>query len=178
MNPWVVFDMDGVLADTERVVRWSYAQVGVTMPDTAWGEPWENWLYDLVGADEAERLHDRKTEVYARALQVPGSIEPLAGATTAKRLLGGAYHVRFLTSASSRAAESVLRQVGLPIGLLAGTGCGTPMKGAVLRSLSDTGLYIDDLAVGATIAETADWDFLAFTNDARRMMEDIDVWTQ
>ena len=64
-EPFVVFDVDGVLVDTRELVVQAYRDVGVEMPENAWGLPWHEWLPALVGDDgRAAELHREKTRRY------------------------------------------------------------------------------------------------------------------
>src|SRR5690554_4950980 len=54
----ICFDIDGTLVDTRELNLRAYAQVGVEIPDDAWGRRWQEWLPEVVGdPDRAIELH-------------------------------------------------------------------------------------------------------------------------
>lgn len=61
-----IFDMDGTLVDSREAVRLAYLEVGIVMPDNAWGKRWQEWLpqaCEPLGLDP-KRVRERKQEVY------------------------------------------------------------------------------------------------------------------
>lgn len=64
-NVLVVFDMDGVLFDSEQVVLESYREAGAdTHGDMPIGLTWAQWLVPILGHQAAMELHDEKNRIY------------------------------------------------------------------------------------------------------------------
>ena len=171
------FDVDGVIADTHALVRLAYRRAGVEMPIEAWGRPWREWLIELCGdADKAHHIHSRKTRFYTGMLQ-EGLATPLPACNVVRRLVAMRHDVHLITSASPAAATALLLAVGLPLKILYGSGLTKVMKVDALCKLDKCGTYIDDMAVGADIADAAGWSFVRYEGqDERRLMEDL--WMQ
>lgn len=100
----VTFDMDGVLADTEKAVRKAYWAVGVEMPANAWGMPADEWLPGLVGR-QADDIHLAKTLVYPAVLSQFG--RELAGGEVLRHIRNDGHDVAIVTHASVEAAKTV-----------------------------------------------------------------------
>lgn len=95
----VTFDMDGVIADTREAVREAYRQVGVEMPDEAWGRPAHEWV--------SERQHLLKQQIYPQVLTAVG-VRRLAGAQVISWLQRDGYRVAVVTNAAYQSATAVL----------------------------------------------------------------------
>lgn len=156
-----VFDLDGVLADTEHLVRLAYEMNGVIMPDDAWGKPAREWI-----PDDYTKVQKRKNETYGELLRQPGAAEmialPWASIAPGFHELGMPCYV--LTGASLAATRMVLECLGLTdIIQIAGTGCTTRMKEDRLRRMvpgHPLGWYIDDKD-GVTVPDG--WRFIRWT---------------
>lgn len=175
----VIFDIDGVIADTREAVADAYREAGVIMPDEAWGHPWPVWLPALVGEEEAPRIHRKKTVAYTRLL-ASGAAHPLAGAEVALWLLDRDVDVGFVTGASHWAARGVLRAVGIDPDLVFATECSIDDKVIALQHFAPTGgVYVDDdELLGPRIAERSGWNLIRFVNEVGRLTEDILKWMQ
>tara|TARA_R110000824_G_scaffold58288_1_gene157709 strand:- start:3433 stop:3933 length:501 start_codon:yes stop_codon:yes gene_type:complete len=57
-----LFDLDGTLVNTRLAVKEAYRQVGIEMPDDAWGKPWTEWLNNKFA-------HDAKAKIYPDVLK-------------------------------------------------------------------------------------------------------------
>lgn len=142
-----VFDLDGVIADTHDAVRAAYHEVGVDMPDDAWGKPWVDWLVDLVGGDrtKAESLHSMKTVEYRRMIRMGRVIELPAAAVV--RELGGRAIV--VTSSARSTAGILLDVLGIGKDRLHGAYMTLERRADVLKYyVSANGanlVYVDDL---------------------------------
>lgn len=99
------FDVDGVLIDSKSLVARCYEQVGVTMPEGAWGKPWHEWLDD-------GRKHERKTNLYVEAIE-DGEATWLDGRDIVAYYLRKGSPVCFVTGASLRAFSAIYRASGL-----------------------------------------------------------------
>lgn len=174
---YVVFDVDGCVADTEAAVREAYWRAGVTMPDSAWGKRASDWLLEEVFGDEAlyRRTRDTKQAAY-RELIAKGWVKPLPAAQVAHDLHDDGMKVRFITSGTEEVAREVLKTVGHDPELLIGGGLDGHGKVGMLRSLG-SGVYVDDQPAGEIVAVTAGWGFVLCKNDIGRLTEDIREWT-
>ena len=148
-----VFDMDGTLVDSRDAVRASYADVGITMPDDAWGKPWRHWLPQLCSrsTELAQEVHQNKNEAYMRRI---GQVRPLPLARSLA-LLHGRIGMRtaVVTGASHAAAHHILTKIiGVAIepeehGVLLSTEQDLSGKAhaiAAFASVHDEGIYYDD----------------------------------
>jgi phosphoglycolate phosphatase-like HAD superfamily hydrolase len=113
----LAFDVDGTIADTRDLSAKAYAEVGVAVPDGAWGVRWQVWLTDLLGGDleRATDTHARKTAIYASVLR-QADLRPLvlpAGRLAYTHLAGGRRPVRYLTAGSSHTATILLARLGI-----------------------------------------------------------------
>lgn len=153
-----VFDLDGVLADTESTVRLAYEMNGQHMPEDAWGKPASDWI-----PDDYIKVQRAKNKTYAELLRQPGMGEmislPWAHIVPGLHELGMPCFT--LTGASLDATRTVLEVLGLEeIVQIAGTGCTTRMKEDRLRRMSGDhplGWYIDDQD-GVTVPDG--WRFM------------------
>ena len=148
MSRLAVFDLDGVLADTRATVRAAYREVGVEMPDDAWGRPWTEWLVDAVGGDvtKAESLHSQKTVEYRRLLRTDGVVELPAG--TVARELGDRAVV--VTSSARSSALLILDSLWIPLTRLVGAYLDLNRRVDIISYLASCNggdvVYLDDLA--------------------------------
>jgi len=174
----VVFDVDGVVADTQAIVKEAYASVGVSLPDDAWGRPWREWLPDAVGKRDPEIVHTAKTAAYEAMLRRPHALRPLAGATVARILYGQGHFVGYLTGASERAARAVLDEVGAP-GRIIRAECSTADKIKELHGYGGA-VYVDDTWDSAfrTASHFRFVHFHAMNDPQQLMKENQDIWTQ
>lgn len=156
-------DIDGVLIDSRELVRQSYRNVGVIMPDEAWGHPWRTWLPDAVGSlDKAESLHARKTEAYIDVLASGAVVEhalPFASIAVALQASPGV-RVFYVTGAAEPVAKTILTELGLDPEALLAAGISTDDRLEVLKSIAATGTYIDDRQEGREPALAAGWKFI------------------
>lgn len=116
--PLVCFDVDGTLADTRELNRRAYADVGISIPDHAWGLPWHQWLPGLCGSTErARQVHARKIVRYTTILQeVPAHQVALPPAHVARLLearSGEVNTVMYATAGHRRTARRVRDKLGL-----------------------------------------------------------------
>lgn len=112
----ISFDLDGVLLDSEPLVRRAYARAGITLNDDAWryawGKSWAEWLPPLVGGCfEARTIHEAKNRAYARIIR-DATIEATTAHTLAAELQKEDGFV-VTTCASVFAANIVLERLGL-----------------------------------------------------------------
>lgn len=98
---YFVFDLDGTLLDSRDAVRRAYLEVGVTMPDDAWGTPWQSWC----GIEE----HSAKVRVYQRMLDA-GEVPTLPSIDVVRELLAAKERVAILTGASHEALATFIKR--------------------------------------------------------------------
>lgn len=188
MNAYV-FDFDGVLVDTEALVRKAYREVGVTMPEGAWGKPWWMWLDD-------PSAHARKTVRYVEMIRNGelslGLLPPL---DVAVRLMREGASVFILTGASREVVTAFqqtyaddLRDPPIPI---LDTSCDFAQKLNCLLSLSDCYervVYVDDdrqtcedLNIGWSnrirVVHYERYTDPSYEAEARRVYQEVMRWT-
>lgn len=157
------FDIDGVIADTRDAVHAAYLQAGIWQPDDAWGISWKRWLPALT--DSPEAVHAAKQRAYEEMLRDGYRLKKLPGCDMAHELIDAGHRVYFVTAASMRSAQAVLRHCGLPTIMLAGSELTPEARVGVLaqlRSLTQDASYhsyVDDREEGAEIAADAGWLF-------------------
>lgn len=150
----VVFDIDGVIIDSKEMVREAYRRVGVTMPESAWGKPWMDWLPKSVSVPRhAYRVHSAKNAEYFDLIKNDGLIT-LPGNDFAHMVRSeGIGDVMFLTGASQRSAELILETLGHGYKSILGHSKSREGKiAALLRHKNRTGgriVYIDDDEIAA-----------------------------
>ena len=131
----VAFDLDGTLVDSREAVELAYRIAGVTMPDGAWGKPWQEWLDD-------PDVHCRKTIIYINLIQL-GKVN--VNAEVKKWITRSNIHPVVLTGASETAAVMLLNQMFQPSEFtVAGTSMSTAAKIAYLQSHTEISTYVDD----------------------------------
>lgn len=157
-----VFDIDGVLIASRRLVTYAYQAAGVEMPDAAWGLPWQEWLPDLLGDyDAAGRAHEAKTRVYLEMLEDDLSTFRLPSADIAAGLeRSRPSSVSYITGASPKAARAVLGRLGLDSSRLIGSEVPVSARAPYLRIIGERGVYFDDRREGADAAADAGWQFM------------------
>lgn len=118
----VLFDMDGLLLDSERLCRAAFLRVAPDRPDVAQFYPWlighrgqtnRQQLADWLGSQaQATRLYDRWGDELAGVLAGPIPLKP--GAAELLRLLHGqGMPLAVVTSTRRAKAEAALRRAGL-----------------------------------------------------------------
>lgn len=174
----IVFDVDGVIADSRRLVRECYDDAGVDMPDDAWGRPWHEWLDD-------EHVHARKNQLYIEAVKA-GRLPILDGAEVVRHFLAQEARVGFATGSSYLAFVAVYRQSSLydlvcDVGqrIWWRVGCTTRDKIVTLRKWHAK-VYVDDNEeLGERIAEAAGCKFVHYVpGRPDEIIERISAWTQ
>lgn len=162
MKHWLS-DIDGVLIDSRELVRESYWRVGISMPLEAWGHPWKTWLPAAVGSyDLAAKLHARKTEEYVDVLKsgaVRKNALPFARIVSALESTSS-NSVYYVTGAADEVAKTILTELDLNVDALLGSGVSTDERFGIMRSIDDTGTYIDDRFEGHRPAMLAGWGFI------------------
>lgn len=153
------FDLDGTLVDTREAVRQAYLCAGVSMPDEAWGLPWETWLEDPAA-------HDRKNAAYPDCLRRYAVKLPLLDVC---RRLGGVV----ITGASAGAVSAIKVAFDCPDLAVALTGARRAEKLDFLQTVAAAsqtmldlvqsnndglpakfrGVYVDDDPVTRTLIE-------------------------
>lgn len=176
----IVFDLDGVLVDTRPLVVKAYQAAGVTMPQTAWGHSWREWLIDVYSGDEerAVQVHERKIKAYEEILRtVP--IPRLACADVARASLDMDVWTYVLTSATYRTTKIILDRIGLTDMRVLAAECTIPEKAFALRTIPRLGFYLDDNPrLGREVVRSAPgWRLLEYRPDIpkRKILEA--VWT-
>ena len=118
----LIFDLDGLLADTEKLHRRSYQDVfeelGLSLPDQHYDE---HWIRDGKGIVEylavnhlplsVDEIRAKKAERYDRLVR--GSAEPMPGAISALERLRPQLRIALATSSYSDAALAVLQTLGI-----------------------------------------------------------------
>lgn len=112
MTLFLCSDVDGTIIDSRALVRRAYAEVGVDMPDDAWGRPWNEWLIELVGsARGADLIHNAKIYAYERLLHRAdiGELE-LPAAAVVRDVLScfGPRSVQYLTAGTYLTARTAV----------------------------------------------------------------------
>lgn len=118
----LIFDLDGLLADTERLHRKAYQDVlgglGITVTDQQYDTHWirhGRGIADFIAEHclgiDPDITRSAKADVY-RAL-VLSSVEPMPGALSALNRLHGHRTLALATSSSPDGAYAVLRTLGI-----------------------------------------------------------------
>lgn len=156
-------DIDGVIVDSKVLVRESYKAVGIDMPIEAWGHPWKTWLPAAVGSYElAEQLHKKKTDAYVDVLLSGAARESALPFTQIVRALerDRGTKVFYVTGAAHKAAVAILNELGLRVENLLASSVTTAEREQLLKSIADTGVYVDDRIEGQAPAHAAGWRFI------------------
>ena len=118
----VIFDLDGLLADTEKLHRTAYQEAceefGYVLPDQHYDD---HWIRDGKGIVEylaarqlslsADEIRARKAKRYERLVR--SSAEPMPGAIAALDLLRTKLRIALATSSYRDAAYAVLQTLGI-----------------------------------------------------------------
>lgn len=94
------FDLDGTLVDNKALVMRAYSEVGVAVPEGAWGKPWRAWLDDPL-------LHHKKNVRYLELIE-QGFIETTSAYDY---VVKHNIHPVVLTGASDVAAAAILERL-------------------------------------------------------------------
>lgn len=151
MKHSVSFDIDGTLIDTKQLNRDAYYQVGVDVPDYAFGLRWQTWLPNVVGSmSKAEEIHTRKVRIYIAKLRDVNInhyiLEPTYLARSLLRRTD--IEVKFLTSGTVTTANIILQRLNIraPLaGNLSYEARRLLLHSSVLGTNGSV-VYIDDLA--------------------------------
>lgn len=153
--PVSVFDIDGCLADTLHLVRWSYISAGADATDEDVRRPWHEWLPYKV--DDVPEVRRRKADIYL-ALLGSAPVRRLPAGDLADELVRAGERVLAVSSASPRVTPAVMRSVGLEHVPLVTVEVRPHQRPTFLRLCDATGTYYDDdaVTVAAVVAQT-DW---------------------
>lgn len=142
---YLYFDVDGTVVNTRHLVARAYADVGVTMPDHAWGVRWEDWLIDYFDGDveRARKIHRLKGDRYSTLLlRYDSKTYELPAARIARVAILGGHCVRYLTAGTATTAINALSRLGISSQL---TGHLTyEERLAHLRRAPHGAIYLDD----------------------------------
>jgi len=117
----VIFDLDGLLADTEALHRGAYKEVfsalGVELSDEEYEDHWIRWGRGIdafveqrdLGIDP-QLIRRRKARLYEE--RVRSGVEPMPGARELLRLLEGKKRLALATSSYPKDASAVLDVLG------------------------------------------------------------------
>lgn len=156
-------DIDGVLIDSRQLVREAYRKVGVNMPDEAWGHPWQMWLPSVTGSlENARKAHSAKTLAYVDVIRGGAALEnklPYADILLSLEAMFPG-DVTYVTGAAKDAADAILEALNLNPKALLACSVSTAERVDILRSIADTGVYIDDRIDGQAPAREAGWKFV------------------
>jgi len=159
----IAWDCDGVLFDSEAVIRECYELAGAPMPGWAFGLPAADWT--------TPEKQARKNELYVDAIR-DGHVRPTTAYAVACRVPSVV-----LTSASYTACDALRAKYPGVERWVCGLALGD--KADLLRALDVVG-YVDDLEVGAHIAEDAGLPFLRYRKDMTEddVTKEISRWMQ
>lgn len=178
-----LFDMDGVLVDTHQLVIDAYRQVGVEMPEGAWGKPWHEWLIDYFDGDIplASDAHTKKTDVYMVWLK-QGMFKPLPPADVITKLYQEWYPVGVLSGATYSAVGHISKALNIiHKNTTIRAGCSQQNKQEAIARLLLAGktdiVYVDDdKDAGQAITEVSSARFIWYRGQTKEeLMEEI-LW--
>lgn len=168
----VVFDLDGVVIDTEDVVARCYEAAGATPPRPILAHEGSRWLTHQVGgrSDLALKLREQKNKFYRNMLHA-GVVEWHTGAFAASELHHEGHRVHLLSGAPSGTISIIKErwQISFPHRpwpfSLVTDGMKTPDKMKTIRLLARTsgsrGAYVDDQDKFIDLPDG--WSFVHFT---------------
>lgn len=140
-----VFDLDGTLFLTRELVRRAYLEVGVVMPDDAWGEPASRWL-PIVAGKRWQYVHEAKNEKYLRLIREEPPARTTAASAMIELSLSGV-ETYVVTGASRDAAQALLKAAFQPYHYrLLATSCDLSTKTTRVKMLGQPNecVYVDD----------------------------------
>ena len=163
----VVFDLDGVVIDTELVVARCYEMAGATPPPSILA--WENsdWLVRQCGGDHmaASRIKQRKNMFYRNVLR-SGVVEWLPGAFAAGILKYEGHRVHLLSGAPS-GTISIVKELWLE------RFTNSPWPFSLT---SDEMKTVDKMKTIRLIAERSSGNRGAYVDDQDRFIDLPDSW--
>lgn len=146
MSRLLSFDVDDTILATRELVTRAYREIGVELPEHAWGLRWEAWLPALFGGDleQAALVHRAKTAVYEELVRDVDLHQLLLppGRLAYAHLSGARGPVRYFTSASSRPVTIILARLGI-LGRVE-SGLDYDRRAKLLRDLPPDTPYVDD----------------------------------
>lgn len=170
----VVFDLDGVVIDTELVVARCYEMAGATPPPSILAHENSNWLVRQCDGNHlaASEIKRRKNMFYQNVLR-SGVVEWLAGAFVAAELRQKGHRVHLLSGAPS-GTISIVKELWLerfPTGRwpfsLTSDGMKTVDKMKTIKLIAgqlpdNRGAYVDDQDRFIDLPDS--WHFVHFTS--------------
>lgn len=146
MTRWLSFDVDGTILDTRELNERAYREVGVEVPDHAWGLTWQAWLPAATGypLESCEVLHRAKVQIYEKLVEEV-DLRPLLlppGRVAHAHLARSRGPIRYLTAGSGRAATIMLARLGI-LGPIQ-TGLTYAQRAALLGAMPHDTTYVDD----------------------------------
>jgi hypothetical protein len=142
---YLYFDVDGTVVNTRHINHRAYLEAGVTMPDHAWGLPWEAWLIDYFNGnvERARAAHRAKVDRYGSLLmRYDPKIYELPAARIARVAMLGGHCVRYLTAGTATTAHAALGRLGISSQLHGGLTY--EMRLEHLRRAPLGAIYLDD----------------------------------
>jgi phosphoglycolate phosphatase-like HAD superfamily hydrolase len=145
----VVFDLDGVIIDSERLIRTCYrrAYAPLTLPDSILASEGVDWLGDQVDDDRVARaIKERKDDFYLDMLS-DGDFDLLPGYEVAVALASEGHATGILTGAPVGTCATIARCVDTwPFLFVCEKMRTTAKMDWIRRVAAPAGVYVDDQA--------------------------------
>lgn len=161
-RPFVIFDLDGVVIDSRRLIMNSYRHAGVTPPRDILSRENDPWVVRQVGANKAAVVRRIKAGHYLNG--ITAGLAPFTDAYIA------AHHLKkdFIVGVMSGAPAGTLRRLRTRTSVWPFTfefdNTRTIRKMEIikdLRTVDNVGVYIDDQTIGIDLPP--DWSFIHYT---------------
>lgn len=166
MSSVVVFDIDGVLANTDALSREAYRLAGVEPPLQSTWQPWRTWLIDKAGSEEKARLiHDEKTRILGVLLLDKPPVQT-AAAVIARGLLDRGTRTLAITAANAKSAHRVLTCVHLDDLPIIGTEVAPSYRPHLLKLVAPKGFYFDDAPTTVDLVNETAWTAIHVTPES------------
>ena len=139
----VIFDMDGVILDSEKTLVRIYRALGVDPPENLFDSEGVTWLKEQAGDREEEIRRSKDMAFYSRIVNL--EVGRLSGFEAACKLYEMGHTVGLVTSAAYSAVEALWRTCGSkwPF-LFTAAKTRPPRRHELFRLMREKPVYVDD----------------------------------
>jgi phosphoglycolate phosphatase-like HAD superfamily hydrolase len=164
----VIFDLDGVLIDSEHLIEESYRAAGVEPPRNVLAREGNQWLAEQVGDEFVAQIRRTKSMKYLAGIR--NGDAPYTHAYIAAYHLRNDYTLGIMSGAPAGTIDVLRANNHTWPFTIAFSNVRTPRKMELIQYLQVPGVYIDDQTYGIDLPDN--WTFIHYTNQTTQELMD------